>query len=145
MTVFPLKYLPRENPCSKCPCPSSDFVPLARGAFRFVRGSNANSDSFLPVALLPTPNKYQTCRAYALSFFVTREEARDRFRALWGRFKENAYERYGDQIGEINLSESDGVQSPAGRDGHFSLFESANLIWTPARISNYEALEIDDT
>jgi hypothetical protein len=90
-------------------------------AFRFVH-SAGGTPSFLPVAYLPGCRQPPTCQHYSLSFFETLEDARKRYLSLADRA--DAVSRYGTHIGEVELTEVDGVASaPRGPHRHFDLHE----------------------
>jgi hypothetical protein len=104
------------------PCPNPErFRPRNRIAFRFLR-KPATEDDFVPKVIADdeAPQENHLCEHFALSFYSSRELALRRYASLAQRT--DAAERYGDQIGMIELRTTDGLMSePHPRNGHLSL------------------------
>jgi len=85
-----------------------------------------------------------TCAHYALSFFSTIEKAQERYSSLAAANDDDgqtAIKRYGDHIGEVALSMTDGLMDePNPRTGHIGLHQAAGTTFA-ARVSRYFTCE----
>ncbi|MGH1363895.1 MAG: hypothetical protein ACRBF0_10085 [Calditrichia bacterium] len=107
-------------------CPPTNYSPQATDAYRFVYKSNPER-SYIPVAKgnpkrINDRSDMKKCQAWGLSFFNTEENAIAKFEDLKRRNK-NIAKTIGDSIALVKLEESDGVCSPVGEKGHFTLHE----------------------
>ena len=112
-------------------CPPSTAIPHAKEAFRFVFATIEDGRNFLPVAKLTPQRKLRPqdhCVAHALSMYVTRQQAIDRYRFL-SSGHENFYKTAGDHLARGVMCADDGHGCHYHSNGHFSFFESetANL------------------
>jgi hypothetical protein len=112
-------------------CPNSNCRSVNNFAYRWLH-KGLNADNFKP-ALLINPNRtFETdeinCIAYALSMFDTEMDAYDKYKKIVGR-KINLKEKLGAQIGEILLTDEDGLASEPDSNnfGHFSFFEKIDV------------------
>jgi hypothetical protein len=115
-------------------CPSDNFVSIDKIAFRWVH-QNPDESDFLPINLIKEPpqrvldNTDLLCMGYGLSFFNTKENARQKFLNLYERLRtplqKGFLEEKGNFIAEINLEKSDGLSdAPSEHNyGHFTFFE----------------------
>jgi hypothetical protein len=94
--------------------------------------NEASASDFLPVAKLDGVKPKDTCNKFALSFFVTLEQAAARYADLVDRLGDldRAIERYGDHAGRIELREADGRSCEPNASGHFDLHEAVNVDWS---------------
>lgn len=81
----------------------------------------------------------EKCGRFALSFFQSSKEAQRFFGHLKQRFNEEAYARWGDHLGEIDLNERDGRISEPDQKGHFNLHQDADAQFA-TRILTYHRL-----
>jgi hypothetical protein len=130
------------SPDQPCPCPRR-FIRRRLTAYRFMRNEASASD-FLPVAKLDGVKPKDKCNKFALSFFVTLEQATARYADLVDRLGDldRAIERYGDHAGRIELREADGLSCEPNASGHFDLHEAANVDWSN-RVEEYFPLGIE--
>jgi hypothetical protein len=136
MTVFKYEAELNLRPDQPCPCPRR-FVRRRLTAYRFVHNEASDVD-FLPVAKIDGVKPKDKCCKFALSFFVTLEQATARYADLVDRLgdRDHAIERYGDHAGRIELSEADGLSCEPNASGHFDLHEAANVDWSN-RVGEY--------
>jgi hypothetical protein len=127
------------RPDQPCPC-FTRFGQRKLTAFRYVHNEASESD-FLPVAKLDGVKPKDKCSKFALSFFVTIEQAAARYEDLVDRLGDRgrAIERYGDHVGRIELSEADGLCCDASSSGHFDLHEATDVDWSN-RVEEYVEL-----
>lgn len=126
----------KRTPDQPCPCPRR-FKQRQLVAFRFMRNEASHAD-FLPVAKLDGVKPKDKCSKFALSFFVTLEQAAARYDDLVNRIGDLALARvrYGDHVGRIEIHESDGVCCDPNSSGHFDLHEAADVNWS-GRVDEY--------
>lgn len=140
-----LKYEAELNvrPDQPCPCPKR-YQQRALTAFRFMRHEATDAD-FVPVAMIDGVRPKDKCDKFALSFFVTLEQAIARYEDLVGRLggRARAVERYGDHVGRIQLSAADGLCCGANSSGHFDLHEAKGVNWSD-RVEEYTELWSED-
>lgn len=128
---MPLKYA--EEIATIPSCPPSKCEPRDQQAFRFVF-SPVGEKSFLPPARINPVRQFSKdsarCSGYALSFFVTREEAIAAYSRLRSGFP-NVASTIGDHLAEGQVQPADGIATaPTGR-GHFDLFEEQGCNLAP--------------
>ena len=123
------------RPDQPCPCRDS-FAPREMVAFRFLKNNPANASDFVPPAAM-NPSQRDTCGSYALSFFDTEENAFKRFKKL--NKKVDARAKYGEFVGKLKLSESDGLLSAPSRDGHLDLHQHENVDFA-SRVENVKSI-----
>jgi hypothetical protein len=126
----------RVRPDQPCPC-LKRYSHRKLTAFRYMRYQASESD-FIPIAKIDGVKPKDKCGKFALSFFVSLEQAVARYDDLADRLgdRDRAIERYGDHVGRIELSEADGVCCDAGSSGHFDLHEAADVEWA-GRVEEY--------
>jgi hypothetical protein len=105
-------------------CPPSHYKPQNRRAYRWVFDDITDPENFKPLyykdpirALKFTDEA--KCQSLALSFFVSEEQAKERFFELKETIR-NAYKQLGTKVAESNINEQDGVNSEPDKRGHFS-------------------------
>ncbi|RZJ20459.1 MAG: hypothetical protein EON51_15045 [Acinetobacter sp.] len=126
LTASQYKY--REDHASlDCDCPIgnglSDYLGVA---FRFVHEETTHPNCSLPITKIRrvprTKNCKKDCGGYALSFYVTLDQAKARHKFLtdsYPVFKQTV----GEHIAECNLTAADGKREAIGTDGHFNFHE----------------------
>jgi hypothetical protein len=131
----PLKYAAKLQLCrdQPCPCPKRHVPRRVDRAFRFMR-SPATTKDFVPTG---HDKDGANCGELALSFFDDLEAAQRKFAVLDER--QDAALRYGDHIGEMQLEETDGVQSvPSKASRHINLHQDDQATLTfPGRVIGY--------
>lgn len=140
---MPYKYRTDLERCSDKPCPSDDYRPGQRAGYRYLHNPARVPANFKPPAYMPNPPPAPTCGSYALSFAISLDVARKRYKGLLKRFKENTALRYGDHIGLIDLTEADGAHCSPDKHGHFDLHEEDDIDWT-GRVRNYWPARVDN-
>lgn len=124
---MPLKYDKelKERPDQPCPC-TKKVAPRDRKAFRFMHSPATEASDFEPPAIIDGGiKKRDRCGRLALSFFESVAAARARWKSLAER--EDAEDRYGSHIGEIDLVKADGLMSePNPKSGHIDLYQDAD-------------------
>lgn len=136
---MPLKHLFHLLGCADQPCPNpKKFCGRSVRAYRFMHSPANEGTDFTAPALTcyPPPGAGTRCDAFALSFFDTVENARQKYRILAERVDAEA--RYGGFVGEILLMESDGVCSTPNHDGHFGLHPETTALFAE-RVVAYSA------
>lgn len=120
---MPLKYEYELKQRPDQPCPRmKDFAPRDRKAFRYMHRPATEEGDFEPPAIVDGGVKTRDkCGRMALSFFESVNAARERWKSLEER--EDAEERYGGHIGEIDLVKSDGLMSEPSPTGHINLHQ----------------------
>ncbi len=126
-----LRYQDRFTNCSDKPCARAPkFLAKAqRGAFRFIKDEQATEEDFVPLPLtergkLSCAGRILKCEHWALSFYESKESILRTWSSLLKRFKENAQERYGTHIVEVDIAADDGLSDePNEQTGHVSLHE----------------------
>jgi len=124
------------------PCPNpAKFAPRACVAYRFLRKPSDEGD-FEPK--LDDVRGHVTCAHYALSFFSSIEKAQERYSSLAAANDDDgqtAIKRYGDHIGEVALSATDGLMDePNPRTGHIGLHQAVGATFS-GRVSRYFTCE----
>ncbi|MBC7881230.1 MAG: hypothetical protein H7Y37_07840 [Anaerolineae bacterium] len=66
------------------------------------------------------------CASFGLSLYATIENARRKLKNLAKSIAKRGYNTIGTHIAEGVIDRNDGVISPIGSDGHFTLHESTN-------------------
>lgn len=106
-------------------CPPGSYKPAHfSSAYRFVFESIDDSRNFEPVAKLK-PDRFdkkadgERCEALALSFYNAENAARAAYRYFLSGNK-HQYKTLGTHLAEGFIAESDGVNSPPDRYGHFN-------------------------
>jgi len=111
------------------PCPNPEkFAPRNCTAYRFLRNPATESD------FEPNLNEVRgkvTCAHYALSFFASIEQAQAKYSSLASVHDDDgqtAIERYGDHVGELSLTASDGMMDePNPKSGHIGLHQAVGV------------------
>lgn len=133
MALLYAAYLAR---CPDQPCPCTERCqPRDQKAFRFMHNPASEKD-FVPPAMMPGVQVKATdkCGRFALSFFESLERAQRRYRLLAERL--DAVSRYGDQIGEIDLTKKDGLMTLPDKHGHMDLYQEENVMFA-SRVTSY--------
>jgi hypothetical protein len=126
-----LRYRAELKRCHDQPCPRTPrFQPRdVKNCLRFLKTAIATNDDFLPFAETEhgkTKEGPRECAEYAISFFDSMDAIKRKWSTLVER--EDAESRYGTHVGEIDLTQADGLLGPvAAKSGHFALhaYESA--------------------
>lgn len=120
---MPLKYEHELKQRPDQPCPRmKDLAPGDRKAFRFMHNPATEGGDFEPPAIVDGGvKKRDRCGRLALSFFDSLRSARERWKSLEER--EDAADRYGGHVGEIDLVRSDGLMSNPSPTGHINLHQ----------------------
>lgn len=129
------KYQVEISAIKTCPPKSSKVNNMG---YRFVK-TPVNKDSFLPQAMLMpnrfvSANNYKKCSSWALSMFLSEQQAVDFFKKLETTVK-NLRKTMGDHVAELQLNATHGLQTKADQKGHFDLHEFNGVDLTTA-ISN---------
>jgi hypothetical protein len=135
-----LKYAAALKTRPDQPCPGTSFQPRAVTAFRFLHNTATEAD-FEPRPEYATPKA--KCAAYAISLWESLEKAQARYKSLAAAHDDNgatAVARYGDHIGEIDLSEADGVLDAPNKAGHFGLHPAEGAVFA-SRVKVYTPCE----
>ena len=129
------KYQAEISAIKNCPQNSSKGNNMG---YRFVK-TPVNQDSFLPQAKLypnrfVSANDYIKCSSWALSMFLSEQQAIDFFKKLEITAR-NIRKTLGDHVAELQLTPTHGSQTNANQSGHFDLHEFDGVNLTTA-ISN---------
>lgn len=119
-----LKYARQLAECPDQPCPSSRFTGKDFNGFRILR-STPTADDFLPPAIKKGMGPSADSSNYALSFFDNLTNARSHY----NKMKDKGLEVstiFGDSIGEVNVSATDGLSCLPSKKGHYDLHEEVN-------------------
>jgi hypothetical protein len=113
-------------------CPPENYSEINKSAFRWLHEEIDNDNNFKPV-LLQSPkralnmNHLNKCKGYGLSLFNTANGAIERYLDIIAS-KPNLIETFGNSLGEISLTNKDGVGSEpeTNNNGHFTFHEYEN-------------------
>lgn len=121
------------------PCPNLSLArPMDIKAFR-IMNNPASDSNFIPGAI--AGHQSTSCNGFALSFFISLQAAKKQYESLVERLGiEGTVQRYGDQIGEIDIVQADGVVSGPTQKGHIDLHEYINVGFASRTISFHSAI-----
>lgn len=112
----------------ECDCPNLENLSFLNGTYyRYVFEDCANYNNHHP-PLLIDPNRVDLdecetkCLGYALSLFKDRRKAESKLKSHLSR-KPLLADVFGNCIGQINITEEDGMGDKAGKSGHFNFHE----------------------
>lgn len=110
-----------------CDCPMENELSDHEGvAFRFVHEDTTHPNCSLPNSKINSARKPNDCKkacgGYALSFYVSLEQARNSYSYCVENFK-NFKQIVGGHIAECKLTSSDGRREAIASDGHFNFHE----------------------
>lgn len=118
----PLKYQEKIRDCNL-----EGFSERERIAYRWVSENISDQNNFIPRALHRMPTH---CTDWALSFFVTAEQAKTRLNTLCNG-RPLIYKALGTHIGKGILEHQDGISDNENELGHFNHFEYEGIDLTP--------------
>ncbi len=130
-----MKFKYRESFCQINPCPPTDAAPGNIKGFRFVFKDRDASENFLPVGIIDPsrakPKLFEanpsfSCSLFALSFFITQDQARIHFEKLV-KNRKSLRKKLGDSIASLDINVVDGVVTkPNIKSGHFDFHPIEN-------------------
>jgi hypothetical protein len=82
---------------------------------------DCDESSFYPVAV-NNPNRRNNCNGWALSFFDTQKNAKQRLLEI-AKHSKNIFKKLGTHIASGPINKDDGVSNEPNKNGHFDLFE----------------------
>jgi hypothetical protein len=95
-------------------------------------------------------NSDEDCKAYGLSLYKTLKAARNRYTHLYCRYlrnsgKEKFKQEKGENIAELNIKETDGVQSEPNIDKHFTFHPYSTFEFSDKINGIFDIFVIDET
>lgn len=129
--MTPFKY---QNEIQNLPnCPPANYQQVHLQAFRWVFEDDHHPNNFRPSLVISPRRRYDQqfigndrlkCAGYALSFFNTREHAKQRYLKLMAK-NQRFPKLVGTHLVAGMIDKNDGVASKVDSSGHFELHEFA--------------------
>ena len=107
-------------------CDLTDFVQQNRICYRWTFDRIEHPNNFLPRYLLKPEMTRENCIGWGLSLFETLEQAENRLYEI-AQNRKRIYKAIGTHVAEGRLTENEGISDKAQRNGHFTLFEYAEI------------------
>jgi hypothetical protein len=113
-------------------CPPHSCGEAERAGVRYVFARDMPRSFLPPLSMKPeralTMEDINRCDSWALSFFVSAEQARELFERIRKNSK-NIHKKMGDSLARGEIAKSDGLCGEVDAEGHFSLheYETARL------------------
>lgn len=117
-------------------CPPDNAFEMERKVYRFIKNREPQERDFYPyIKLYPNKRLKNICKAYALSFFDTKENAI--------KARSNAKNDVGNYIAEVQIIRETGRNIYTQKSGHYStwLYETWN--YSNFAIENIERIDED--
>lgn len=103
--------------------PSGNCTTIEKTSYRWVFADINDPRNFVPVLSIDNSREQKIgCNGWALSLFVTAEQAKARWKVLVND-KKNGHKKFGTHTAVGNIEKTDGVADEVDGDGHYNLHE----------------------